>query len=331
MRPRRISLNNTSLNAPTGEQLTNPAARIVDPVLSTGARGYKNAMFVYAMVFPEVPCSARGGNRIEFDRTDFRRVHSRRSPGADTQEVMFGHEGKKFALNQYRLLGKQPLETAQDALTVAGIDMNMRTVNGTQDLIALEKEIDAATVARNTASYDASHTMTPAANQRWDAAGSSPTDQVMEAIEVVRQATAMRPNTVLMGGKVYSKVRKHEEALQSLRYKDADGGKKIASKDDLAALWDVEQVVVGDAIWVDEDDNTTDVWGNDVVVAFTRVGSVSMYLPSYGYTYQLTGTPLVEEPYFDRNRNSWMYPVCDEYSAEIVGKDAGYLIKNVIA
>lgn len=330
-KPLRVVLNHAQLNAaPTGEQLTNPAARIVDPVLSTGARGYKNAMFVYDALFPHVPCSARGGNRIEFDRTDFRRVRSRRAPGADTQEVMFGHEGKKFALNQYRLMGKQPLETAQDAMMVAGIDLNMRTVNGTQDLIALEKEIDAAALATASASYDASNVMTPGAGQRWDADGSSPTDQVMEAVEVIRQKTAMRPNVVLMGGKVYSKVRVHEEALRSIRYKDADGGKKIAGKDDLAALWDVDQVVVGDAIYVDEDDAATDVWGNHVVIAFTRVGSVSMYLPSFGYTYQLAGTPLVEEPYFERKKNSWLYPVCDEYSSEIVGKDAGYLIRNAI-
>ena len=243
---------------------------------------------------------------------------------------MFGHEGKKFALSQYRLMGKQPIETAQDAMMVAGIDLNMRTVNGTQDLIALEKEIDAAAVATNAASYAAAHVMTPAANARWDADGSSPTDQVMEAVEVVRQATAMRPNTVVMGGRVYSKVRRHEEVLRSIRYKDADGAKKIGDKDDIAALWDVERVVVGDAIWVDEDDNTTDAWGNHVIIAFTRVGSVSMYMPSYGYTYQLAGTPLVEEPYFDRKKNSWLYPVCDEYSTEIVGADAGYLIRNAI-
>ena len=327
----RTELNNTSLNAtPTGAQLSNPAARIVDPVLSTAARGYKNAMFVYDMLFPQVPSSARGGNRIEFDRTDFRRVKSRRAPGADTHEVMFGHEGVKFALSQYRLMGKQPLETAQDAMMVAGIDMNMRTVHGTQDLIALEKEIDAAAVATDAASYDATHVLTPTIANRWDADSSDPTDQVLEAVEVIRQATAMRPNTVLMGGKVYSKVRKHEKALQAIRYKDADGAKKIASKEDLAMLWDVERVVVGDAIWVDENDNTTDVWGNHVVIGFTRVGSVTMYMPSYGYCYQLAGTPLVEEPYFDRSKNSWMYPVCDEYSTEIVGADAGYLIRNAI-
>ena len=324
-RPIRISLN-----APTGEQLSSPAARIIDPVLTTAARGYVNAMFIHRALFPAVPVGARGGTRVEFDRTDFRRVNSRRAPGARTSHVQFGHEGQKFALNQHRLLGKQPLEPAQDAMSVAGIDMNMRTVDGTQALIELEKEIDAATIATDTANYDAAHVMSPNAASRWDADGSSPTDDILEAVEIIRQETARRPNVVVMGGAVYSKVRKHEEALSSIRYKDADGSKKIATADDLAALWDVEKIVVGDAIWVDEDDQPTDVWGKHVVVAYTEVGSTSMYVPSYGYGYQLAGTPFVEEPYFDRDHNSWMYPVCDEYEQEVVGADAGYLIRNVI-
>ena len=322
----RISLN----AGPTGEQLANPAARVIDPILSAAARGYENAMFIHRALFPAVSCGARGGNRIEFDRTDFRRVNSRRAPGDSTRHVQFGHEGIKFALNQHRLMGKQPIETAEEAMRVAGIDMGMRAVDGVQMLIELEKEIDAATVATATGTYDAAHVMTPTAANRWDADTSDPTDQVLEAVEVIRQATAMRPNIIVMGGKVYSKVRKHEHALRAIRYKDADGKKKIANKEDLAMLWDVERVEVGDAIWVDEADATTDVWGNHVVIAYTRIGSLSRYLPSYGYGYQLTGTPLVEEPFFDRDHNSWLYPVCDEYSEEVVGKDAGYLIANAI-
>lgn len=323
---RRLSLH----AAPTGEQLASPAARVIDPILTTAARGYRNAMFIHRTLFPAVPVSARGGTRIEFDRTDFRRVNSRRAPGAATMRVQFGHEGEKFAVNQHRLLGMQPLEPAQDAMSVAGIDMNMRTVDGTQGLIELEKEIDAADIATSVNTYAATHTMTPIAAARWDQTSSNPTEQVMEAIEVIRQATARRPNTIVMGGQVYSKIRVHEQALRSIRYKDAEGTKKIASKEDLAMLWDVERVEVGDAIRVDENDNTTDVWGPHVVIAYTEVGSVSRYVPSFGYGYQLAGTPLVEEPFFDRDHNAWMYPVCDEYSQEVVGADAGYLIRNAI-
>ena len=83
--------------------------------------------------------------------------------------------------------------------------------------------------------------------------------------------------------------------------------------------------IVGDALSVDEDRHSSDVWGRFVVIAYTQTGSLSRYEPTFGYGYTLAGTPLVEQPYWDPKTNSWLYGVCEEWSNEIVGKDAGYL------
>ena len=50
--------------------------------------------------------------------------------------------------------------------------------------------------------------------------------------------------------------------------------------------------------------------------------------PSYGYTYSITGMPLVRQPYEDRNANSWIYPVQADRSPVLSGITAGYLIQN---
>jgi hypothetical protein len=69
-----------------------------------------------------------------------------------------------------------------------------------------------------------------------------------------------------------------------------------------------------------------------MVLAYTETGSmVEMGAPSYGYTYQLAGYPLVEEPYYERNPKSWIYPVTDEVAPVMAGADAGYLIQNAVA
>ena len=317
-----------ALNAADAPQLANPAARVIDPILTTAARGYMNPALVFRALFPVVTTGARGGTRIEFDRTDFRKVNTRRAPGATTQHIQFGHEGQKFALTQHRLMGKVPVETAEEAMTVAGIDLGMRTVTGVQNIIGLEREIHAAELATAVATYDNAHVATLVGSGQWSHDDSTPTKNIMTATEVIRAATGMRPNTVVMGGQVYSQIRTHPDVLQQIRYA---GGKQIANKEDLARLWDVERVVVGDAIYVDEDDTPKDVWGKDVVVAYTAVGSISRYEPSYGYGYNLSGTPMVEQAYYDRDKNSWLYPVCEEWTNEVVGQDAGYLIKNAIA
>lgn len=326
----RLALHaRTATHAADGAQISAEAARVVDPVLTTAARGYRHPQHVRHWLFPRVPTSARGGRRIEFDRTDFRRVNARRAYGANTQRVQFGHEGRKYALEPYRLLGAQPVEPAQEAMAVAGVDMGMRAADGTQALISLDQEIEAAELATSLASYDADHRVTVAPDDRWTAAGANPTEQVMAGVEVIRQATGMRPNLALMGGAVFSRISVHPNVLQQIRY--LPEGKQIADAADLARMWRLERVVVGDSIYVDEDDVSHDVWGNHVVLAYTRVGSISRWEPSYGYGYHLTGYPMVEQAYLDRDSNTWLYPVADEYEPQIVGADAGYLMRDVIA
>ena len=322
-------LSASALNAaPDGAQLATAQARVIDPILTTAARGYRNAEHVHKALFPRVETGVRGGTRVEFDRTDFRRSNSSRAPGAKTRRVQFGHDGVKFALAQHRLEGKLPVENAEEAMRVPGIDLGMRTVDGTLALISLEREIHAAELVADQANYPAAHVNALVGGSKWDAAGSAPTKDVAAAIEQVRSAIGRRPKTVLMGPSVFNIVSRHDKVLDNLRW----GGerKDHATMEDLARLWNVAEVVVGDAIYVDANDETHDVWGSIVVVAYTMVGAVTRFEPSFGFGYTLSGTPMVEAPYYDRNENSWLYPCCEEWSNEIVGQDAGFLITDVI-
>lgn len=313
--------------APTGAQLAATQARIIDPVLTTAARGYTNAAHIAPVLFPRVTVTARGGERVEFDRTDFRKVNSRRARGAGTARVRFGHEGAKFALEQHRLEGALPVEDAQEAMAVPGIDLGMRTVDGVQALVSLAREIHAGELASDQANYHADHVLAVAAGSKWNEAGSNPTRDVINAVEKIRSKTGKRATTVVLGPQVFAAVSIHPLVLQQIRYA---GGKQIAEESDLARMWRVQNVVVGDAIWVDDADVAHDVWGNVAIVAYTPIGTLTRYEPSFGHGYTLAGTPLVETPYHERNPNSWLYPVCEEWSNEIVGQDAGYLIRDVI-
>ncbi len=318
-----------ALNAADAAQMSTAQARVVDPVLSTAARGYRHAPHIAAEIAPRVYSDLRGGQRIEFDRTSFRRINTRRAPGAKTERIQFGYEGEKFAVAQHRLMGLSPVELAQEAMREPGVDLGQHTVSGVQQLISLEREIETAELVTAAASYAPGHVVTVApGDARWDSDDSNPTAAILKGVETVRAAIGLRPNLVAMGGSVYSVVRAHKLTLQQIRY--AGEGKQIADKKDLARLWDVEKVAVGDAITVDEAGNPSDVWGKHVVICYTRPGTLARTEPTFAYTYTLTGTPFVEQPYYDRDVNSWLYPVCEEYTAEVVGRDAGYLLRTVI-
>lgn len=311
-------------------QQTHAQARVVDPVLTTVAQGYSNNELIASSLFPIVPVGLRGGQVIQFGKEDFMLYSTARAPGESTRRVKFGYSGSPYALVDYSLEGQVPIELLQEGMNGPGIDHGRRAVNGVQNIMALRREKASADLARNLANYGTNNKTTLSGTSQWnDFTGTSnPVNNVENAKEAVRAATGKRPNTVALGAAVMAKIKQHPVILDRIKYT----GRDVATPELLAALFGVERVLVGDAIYADDAGNFLDVWGKDVVVAYTNLAPVpEQGAPSFGYTYQLDGYPLVEETYYDRNAKSWIYPVTTAEAPVIASALGGYLIKNAVA
>ncbi len=310
--------------------MPNASARVVDPILTTVAQGYRNSELVFPSLFPVVPVDQRGGKIIQFGREDFRLYNTARAPGAATKRLEVGYSGTAFSLNDYSLEGKVPFESMQEANAVPGIDLGKVAVMKVQNVIQLGNEVMAATIATTAGSYQAANKVTLSGTSQWsDYSGTSdPSKDIQTAIEAVRTAVGKRPNTVVLGPKVWSALKQHPKIIDRIKYT----GRDSITLEMLATLWDVKRVVVGDAIYEDAAGAIQDVWGKYVVVAYTDVSGLNDGgLPSYGYTYRLRNYPLVEVPYQDRNAKSWIYPVTDSLAPVAASINAGYLISAVVA
>lgn len=310
----------------------NPAqARVVDPVLTTVAQGYQNSEMIATALFPTVPVNLRAGNIIAFGKESFMLYQSQRAPGENTKRVRFGHAGAAYALVDYSLEGMVPVEIEQEAMNGPGIDLGQRAINEVQAIMALRQEKAAADIARTAASYAASNKATLSGTDQWSDYGatSDPIDDIEAAKSAVRAATGKRPNTIVLGALVMDKLKHHPKIVDRMKYT----GRDVATAELLASLFGVQRVVVGDAIYSNDTGTAfTDVWGKDVIVAYTNLASAqSGGLPSYGYTYQLSGYPQVEEPYFDRNVKSWLYPVTRSEAPVLAAASAGFLFTNAVA
>lgn len=312
-------------------QLTVSQARVIDPILSTVAQGYKNSELVGSMLFPYVPVGQRGGKIITFGKEDFALYATGRTPGANTRRVNFGYQGASFALESHSLEGQVPVELMQEAQAVPGISLATMAVNKVQSIVSLRLEKAQADLATNPANFAAANRTTPVAAKRWSnlaVGGSDPIADVEAAKEAVRRQIGRRPNTVVMGAAVMVALRQHPSIIDRIKYT----GRDVPTAELLASLFGVARVVVGEAIYTDESGAFADVWGKNVVVAYTELGTMAEQgLPTFGYTYRLGGYPVVEQPYFERNAKSWIYPVTDEVSPVIAGAGAGYLITNAVA
>lgn len=302
-------------------------ARIVDPILTDHARGYSNADFVGRFLFPTVNMPTRAAKRIEFDRSSFRRRRTRRAPGSTIATLEFGYEGKPVALHQEALASVVPIEFQEEAQAVPGIDLQRTALDTVLAVIALEKEIQQAEVARNAASYAASNKAALAGDFKWSDPDSDPKAQVFDAKEVIRKRIGRRPNTLVLTGGLTSALGKHPKIVEHFRPTNA----AAISLAMLASYFDLPNVVSGDAIYDLADGTTVDVWGTEAVLAWVPgEGQRQMPLPSYGYTYQLAAHPLVTPSRWDADIRSWKSDVLDEFSAELVGADAGFLFQGAL-
>lgn len=302
-------------------------ARVTDPVLTTVAQGYQNGQMVGQFLFPVVPVDQRGGKIIQFGKEDFVLYNTARAPGANTKRVQYGYMGNPFALESHSLEGLVPLEIMQEANAVPHIDMGKSAVLKTLNTIQLSAEYAAANLARNAANYSANNKVALSGTDKWsDYSGTSdPTADIDAAVEAIRSQVGKRANTVTLSPAAFKAAKRNPKLLDRVKYTSRDS----LTAEMLASLWDVQRVVVGDAIYIDGNGNMADVWGTDVVVAYTELGTLADNgLPSYGYTYRLRGYPMVEVPYQDRNAQSWVYPVTDARSPVLAGASAGFLIQN---
>ena len=310
-------------------QATPGQARVVDPILSAVARGYRSPKAAVASVlFPIVPVGLRAGRIISFGPDDFKLVNTARAPGANTKRIQFGYAGENYSLVDYRLEGAVPNELQEEASNGPGIDLSSNAVRRVQNIMALEREKQAADLARNDARYGAGNKETLSGTSQWSDPASDPFTDIMDGKESIRAKIGERPNVLTLGPKVLTALRTHPKVLDRL---STASDRPPATLQQLQALFELQQIVEGEAVYHDGS-QFQDVWGKDAILAYTTPASMQeMGSPSFGYTYQLEDRPMVEEGYSDRNANSWFYPVTDAYQPVLAGATAGFLFKSAVA
>ncbi len=304
-------------------------ARIINPILSEVARGHVNQEFVGMKLFPIVPVNQRGGKVVKFGPEKFQLVETARAPGGPVARVESAIGSDDYALEQHAISEPVYIENMEDAATVPGIDLGKVAVNNGMQRIGLRREYKQATLARNASLYASTNKSTLSGTSQWSHADSKPAQAIRNARSAISDRIGLYPNVLLLGEPVFAALQENPSIIERIKYTGRDN----ITKDMLASLFDVDEVVVGKAVYVDPVTGAfIKVWGKDAVLAYSVPGSLaSMGTPSYAYTYQLRNHPVVEQPYYDRGTRSWLYDVVDEYSPVMAGADAGFLFTNAVA
>lgn len=302
-------------------------AAVVDPILSTHARGYRNAEFISHLLFPRAPVPNRAMRQLKFGKESFRMLNTRRAPGANVKRIQYGYASDPISLVQDALEGIVPIEHQQEAASVPGIDLAQGAINMVLDALDLGLEYECATMARTLGNYAASNRVTLTTTARWTQSASTPIQDIKAGNEAIRRMTGRYANTLILGPNAKNALTGHATIKDQFKYTSAQSI-TVAM---LAGLLELENVVVGKAVYLPETAAdtaaATDIWGDDAILAYVPSGG-NYQVPAYGYTYELQGYPQVEQPYYARETKSWIYPTTMERRPYIVGADAGFLFQN---
>lgn len=306
-----------------------------NPILSSLLLGMGQGSYVAERLFPRLPTALSSFTLAKTGNERLRRYNLRRAPGAPTKRIDIKLDGQTYTVDQYSVEVPMPRELLREAdesrkLNVGNyIEVSRVAMTTVNDVLGLDYELECASLATTAGSYAAGHVQALAGATKWSAATGTPVTDIRAAAEIIRKKTGKRPNTLILSADAKQAISTNPEVKGYLPNTNLGP----ASIEQLKTILEVENIVVGDAVWLDNADVGADVWGNNAILAYVpRIGAnsgdVSLAEPGFGFTSVLEGHPFSETPYYDSGLKSWIYGGTYERRANVAFNTAGFLFQN---
>lgn len=319
----------------------------VDKILTNISTAYTQDASVYiaAKVFPIVPVQQQSARYFQYKKEDwFRDDAEERAVGAESAGGDYDIDNTptyfcskiayhKDVFEEDRVNSDDPLTPDSDATEFV------------TDKLLLRREIAWAskyfvtgvwgteyTGNTSASSYDAKTVM------KWDNAASTPIEDITHIATDMAEKTGKRPNKLVLGRRVYDALKNHPDFLDRIKYTQ----KGIVTTDLLASLFEVEQILIADAI------KNTAVKGKNATMSFIfgkcallcyTVASPSLKKATAGYIFSWTG--LLGANAYGGRILRLPIPLLGEgaervegelaYDMKIVASDLGVFIKDLVA
>lgn len=303
------------------------ALRIVEPVLTELARGYSNPAYVAEQILPSVPVDKEGGKVPEWGKTAFQLKNTERAIRAPSNVMLPGQRANiDFVLTEHDLSSPVDYREEEESMFDESVAATFESTEG----VKLRLEKAAADLLTNPSNYPSGSKTTLTSTAKFsDSDGIDPVITFNAGKEAMRLKIGRRPNALLLGASTFNALMLHEKLLDRIKW----SMKGIMNLDLLKGILEIDNIMVGEAIYADDDGTHHDIWGDIALLAWIPPAVAgkprSVREPAFGYTLRKKGKPLVD---------SWMSPCgkiryyryTDIMTPKIVGSDAGYLMDDCV-
>ena len=307
--------------------------------LTAIALAYSNRSYIADLVLPRVPVGSREFKWLQFNRDELFTVpETMVGRKGVPNEVQFGATEVAGFVKDYGLDDLVPNEDLSAA--PAGYDPLGRAVEGTSELIALDREKRVADLVFNTATYPAANRATLSGTSQWsDYTNSDPYSAIMAA----RDGMLMPFNTGVIGRLAWSKLRVHPKITAALApsatgntgTSNAQGAP--ATLQAVADLLELDQILVGES-WINtakpgQTASLSRVWGKHMALLHINpIASIRGNAISFGYTaeYGNRVSGSIPEPKVGL-RGAQRVRVGESVNEIVAASDVGYYFQNIVA
>ena len=303
----------------------------VDPVMTAIVIAYRNKRLIADEIFPYSPV---GKSLFKFTKFNldqgFTLPNTLVGRKSSPNKVEFGGSQVEAACADYFLDDVIPQSDIDDA--PEGVNLINNASEGIIDLILLDREVRAAALAFSAAQYAAGNKAALSGSDRFDDyVASDPVNTIKDALS----SMLMRGNVMVIGRKAFDKLSSHPKIVKAVNANSGDSG--IATRAQIAALFELDDVVVGEAFLntskKGEAMTLSRVWGNHLSLIYRdRLANNSNNRMTFGFTAR-QGTRLagVVPDKMIGARGSHIVRAGETVKEVVTSDRLGYLIQNVVS
>lgn len=320
--------------------------RVIDPILTQLAQGYKNAEGVATFFGPAVSMNTRAGRTLVFGKEAFAAQNFLRAPGSNIQKIQNEFGTRSFSLRQEAISWEIAEEIAAEAKNgAAQIDLRQYAAKDAANRLMQSWEITVAGAVTDSSAYETScvfdlATRASGADQ-FNQATSDIEVLIDEAKEAVRAQIGTYPNKMVISPDAFNALKRNK------RIRDFMQRGVLVNEATLANIFGLDEIRVARRLKLNQTSGSLEnIYNNVAVLFYQPSGATDGFAPAldanygnpaFGYTYTLAGYPIATPERFNIERRVFTGDILVERSFELVGMGengkvgAGAILTNVVA
>ena len=282
-----------------------------------------NNSFIAESLFPVINSDLEKVDIFEFNKEAFQVYDTERAIRANSNVISpKGFKKHTTTLTEHDLA--YPIDYREEE-EARKIKLQVHATNVVTQGLLLKLETQCAALAQDPNKYPATNKIALSGTSQFTHKDSDPVGVIDDAKDAISRQIGQDPNTLVMGQEVWESLKRNE----SLKGLIANSTNKIVTLNLLKEFFEVENIVIGKAIYSNANDQFVRVWGNNIILAYVpKLNARTEYDPAFAYTIRKKDALQIDE--YEKEGNKVRYiRATDIYTPFLVGAEAGYLISNV--